>query len=101
MTVHGAQLAPEGSGVGTLALGPGRAGLDDEALAAVQAVGVGVGVGIVLCEAGLVLRLVRVGRGGRDEGRVLGEGRLGGKLKAGLAKLEEGLGDIFYDQGKS
>jgi len=42
-------------GIGTvLALGPGRAGLDDEGLAAEQAVGVGVGVGIVFGEAGLV-----------------------------------------------
>jgi hypothetical protein len=44
----------EGSGVGALALGPGGAGLEDEPLAAAQAVGGGVGVGIVLGEAGLV-----------------------------------------------
>ena len=54
MTIQGVQLAPEGSGVGALAFGSGRADLDDEALAAVQAVSVGVGVGIVLDEAGLV-----------------------------------------------
>jgi len=84
MTVDGAQLAPEGSGVGALALGPGRAGLNDEASAAAQAVGIGVGVGIVLGEAGRV-----------DLGF-----KLDGNLNIGLAKLEEGLGDVFDNQGR-
>ena len=52
--VDGAQLAPEGSGVGALGLGSGGAGLDDEALAAAQAVGVSVRVGIVLGQPGAV-----------------------------------------------
>ena len=36
MIVHGVQLAPEGSGVEALALGPGRAGFEYEALATVS-----------------------------------------------------------------
>ena len=54
MSVRGAQFVLEGSVIGTLAFGPGRAGLDDEALAVVQAMGVGIGVGIIFGEAGLV-----------------------------------------------
>ena len=52
MSVDGAQFAPEESGVGALGLGPGGAGLDDEALAAARAVGVDVRVGIVLGQPG-------------------------------------------------
>jgi hypothetical protein len=81
MAVDGAQLATEGLGIrATLALGPGRAGLEDEGLVAEQAVGVGVGVGIVFGETGLVdivLGLVRLRRGWRNEGRAKGEGDSG------------------------
>lgn len=78
MTVDGAQLAPEGSGVGSRGLGPGGAGLNDEALVTAQAVVVGVRVGIVLGQPGvvdLVLELVEIRRGRRVEGGAPGEVR--------------------------
>ena len=85
MTVYGAQFAPEGLGVGALALGPGRAGLKDETLAAVQAVRISVGVCIVLGQAGPV-------------DLVLGH-PAGKNVRVWLAQLEEMLGDAFDDQG--
>ena len=82
-----------------LRLGPGRAGLDYEALAAARAVCIGVGVSIILGEAGLVYLLfgvVGVKNSWRDEGSsVLREGRfkLGATSRLGM----QGLGNVFDD----
>jgi len=64
MTVDGAQLAPERSGVGAFGLGPGGAGLDDEALATAQAVGVGIRIDMVFGQAGAVDLELRGNLGG-------------------------------------